>query len=86
MPVSLHEGENIKDSTFQLEEHSFRDCRLTNCFLIYDGGEFILENTSLHNCNWKFRNAAKNMFRLLREIGALGREGMPPGTVSETVN
>jgi hypothetical protein len=86
MPGNLHEGEDIKDATFHLEEHSFRNCRLTNCFLIYDGGEFILESTSLYNCNWKFRHAARNMFQLLKEIGALGREGMPPGSVSEIVN
>jgi hypothetical protein len=84
MPMSLHEGEKIEGMTFQLEEHSFRNCRLTNCFLIYDGGEFTLENTTLHNCNWKFRHAARNMFQLLKEIGALG--GEIAGSISELLN
>ena len=85
MLKTTHEGEAIKDATFQLEEHCFRNCHLYDCFLIYDGGGFVLENTSLHNCRWKLRNAARNTFRLLEELGVLDPDG-EQGPVSELLN
>ena len=86
MPTSLHENETIKDATFQLEEHSFRNCHLSGCNLVYDGGAFILDNTVLHDCRWKFRHAARNTFQLLLEIGAIEKDGFLPGKISELPN
>lgn len=88
MPITLHTKEQIKGIAFRLEEHVLRDCQVIGCTVVYDGGPYELVNTSFHDCQWSFRESARNTFQLLQTLGMLKQEQTPttPLSTSTTVN
>jgi len=88
MPVTIHTNEEIRSTALKIEEHIFRNCRVINCVLVYDGGPFEWANTSFQDCQWSFREAAKNTLQLLQTIGLLTAQQTPPSSLpgSSTVN
>jgi hypothetical protein len=80
MPMTVHEGDTIMNSTFVVEEHVFLNCRLKNCRLYYSGGTFEWVNTTFENCAWGFRDSAGNTVRLAMLIGMLKPGQAPPQT------
>src|SRR5208283_3251722 len=65
MPITVHNGETLKNATYVVEEHIFINCKLTNCRLMYHGGSFEWANTTFENCMWGFRDHARNMMTLM---------------------
>jgi hypothetical protein len=77
MPIYVHEGETLKNASFLVSEHIFRNCKLVNCNLFYDSGTFEWVNTSFENCHWNFRGAAGLTVQLLMTLGL-----MKPGQIA----
>jgi hypothetical protein len=88
MSISVHENQTIKNADMRVEEHVFRNCKLVNCRLFYDGGPFELANTSFENCQWGFRGPAQMTMVLLTVLGILkpGTVPMPPSGGGSSVN
>lgn len=82
MPLTLHTNEEIKNIAFRLEEHILRNCRVINCVISYDGGPYEFANSSFHDCQWSFRESARNTVQLLQTLGWLKQEQAPPANLS----
>ena len=78
MPIFVHENENLKNSSYVIEEHIFYNCKLTNCRLYYNGGAFEFVNTTFDNCQWGFRGQARDTMQLLSVLGMLKPGQAPP--------
>jgi hypothetical protein len=90
MPITIHNGETLKNVSYRMEEHIFNNCKLTSCQLFYDGGPFQWTNTTFDNCAWNFREEARNTIQVLITLGLLKPGQAPPqnlqGTTGGPVN
>jgi hypothetical protein len=77
MPLHVHENENLKNASYLMSEHIFRNCKLTNCHLFYEDGVFEWANTTFEGCDWGFRGAAAQTIQLLTTLGLM-KPGQPP--------
>lgn len=84
MPITVHNGETLKDVAFVMEEHIFINCKVTNCRLIYSGGTFEFSNTKFENCMWGFRGPAKDTLQLAMLLGMLKGGQAPPQVLQAT--
>jgi len=84
MPITVHNGETLKNATYVVEEHIFINCKLTNCRLMYHGGSFEWANTTFENCMWGFRDHARNMMTLMMTLGMLKPGQAPPQSMQGT--
>ncbi len=81
MAVTKYEGQTFTKKVFQLEECWFVNCVLRECTIFYSGGAYEVDNATFDNCEWKFRNEARNTFFLLTNIGMLRAEQIPPQAI-----
>ena len=84
MPITVHNNETLKNVAFRLEEHVFNNCKLTNCHLFYDGGPFQWINCSFENCQWSFRERARDTIQLLNTLGLMKAGQVPPQNLQGT--
>jgi hypothetical protein len=84
MPITVHNGETLKNAAYVVEEHIFINCKLTNCRLIYSGGSFEWTNTTFENCGWGFRDSARQTMTLLGVLGMLKPGQAPPQSFQGT--
>lgn len=84
MPITLHNGETLKNTCFAMEEHIFINCKLSNCRLIYSGGTVEWTNTTFENCMWGFRGPAAQTMHLLAMVGLIKPGQAPPNVMQGT--
>jgi hypothetical protein len=75
--METYRKQNFQGKSFILEEAVFLDCKLIDCDLYYSGGEFDFPNTTLENCRFHFREAAKNTAALMHLLQAMGQQKPP---------
>lgn len=61
----------FEDDIVHLDETHFVDCTLTNCTLVYFGGQVTFERTAFHGCRMLFDHAGGRTVQLLQCLGYL---------------
>jgi hypothetical protein len=65
------ENKVTSSATITLDEKHSLHCRFANCRLVYSGGDFILTETTLENCQVTLAGPAQRTLNLLGSLGAL---------------
>jgi hypothetical protein len=78
-----------KGITVYMDDKRFVKCVLTECKLIYGGGDVMWENTQFVNCQLTFDGAAQRTIAYLQNFGLMKKpDGInaPPAQVNSGVN
>lgn len=62
----IHKNEIFEKKTLVLDYHSFENCTIKNCNLIYGGGPFHLDGNTIGECNFDFRDSALRSIELYK--------------------
>jgi hypothetical protein len=76
--IKVYEDKTLNDQSFILDDVVFIRCRLKNCDLFYAGGDYEWIETSMENCRFHWRGAAKNSFALFLSLQGLSQQQMIP--------
>lgn len=68
------DNQTFEKQQFVLEETMFFNCVLKRCDLFYSGGDFLLKDSQLQECQFFFLGAAKNTRLLFQTLGMLKPE------------
>lgn len=82
--IKVYEDKTLNDQSFSLDEVVFIRCRLKNCDLFYAGGDYEWVETSMENCRFHWRGAAKNSFALFQSLQGAARQPMAPKPPTST--
>ena len=69
------ENQTATGATITLDDKHYVNCQFTNCRLIYSGGDYVLTETKLENCQFTLAGAAQRTVGLLAMMGALNQNG-----------
>jgi hypothetical protein len=75
--VKVYEDKNLNEQSFILDDVVFIRCRLKNCDLFYSGGDYEWVETSMENCRFHWRGAAKNSVALFQALQVMGQQAVP---------
>ncbi len=59
----------LKDTVLQMDDHHFEDCTITQCLLVFSGGDFSWTNCKFVNCQIRFVGAAGKTLNFLKHFG-----------------
>ncbi len=59
----------LKDTVLQMDDHHFEDCTITQCILVFGGGDFSWTNCKFVNCKIRFVGAAGKTINFLKHVG-----------------
>jgi hypothetical protein len=76
--MTKYEGQKLTNAAFVVEECFFVNCVLTDCDLFYSGGDAEWANTSFPNCRWHWQGPAGRTLNLMRLLGILKPQEIPP--------
>lgn len=76
--MTKYEGQKLEKVAFVAEESFFVNCVLTDCDLFYSGGDVEWVSTSFQNCRWHWQGAAGKTLNLMRLLGMLKPQEIPP--------
>jgi hypothetical protein len=65
------ENQTLAGATITLDDKHYVNCQLTSCRLVYSGGDFVLTETKIENCQVMLAGAAQRTAGLLAVMGAL---------------
>ncbi len=82
--VKVYQGKNYHDESFILDESVFIGCALKNCDLFYAGGDFEWTDTTMENCRFHWRGAAKNSFALFQLLQVATQQALLPKPPTST--
>ena len=71
------ENQTLAGATVTLDDKHYVNCQFTNCKLVYSGGDWVLTETKIENCQFMLAGAAQRTMSLLSAVGAL-KPGGPP--------
>jgi len=63
-------NQNLKDTVLQMDEHCFVNCTISECTLLFSGGDFGLVDCEVVNCEIRFAGAARNTIQFLKRLTA----------------
>lgn len=69
------ENQTLAGGTITLDDKHYVNCQLRNCRLVYSGGDFVLTETKIENCQVTLAGAAQRTVGLLAVMGALKPDG-----------
>ena len=75
--VTVFEDKTLSNQSFILDDVVFIRCRLKNCDLFYSGGDYEWVETSMENCRFHWRRAAKNSFALFQALQVMSQVPIP---------
>jgi len=75
------QGQTITGAVVVLDGKFFLQCVLTNCTIIYCGGDFGWRDTQFQNCQIQLQGTAAKVVEFLRYFGML-----PGGAVQQPPN
>ncbi len=61
--------QTLKDTVLQMDDHHFEDCTITQCILVFSGGDFSWTNCKFVNCQIRFVGAAGKTLNFLKHFG-----------------
>ena len=64
-------NQDLKDAAIDLDDHSFENCTLIGCTLLFSGRGFEMQNCRIVDCRIRLAGEAARMIQLL---GQLDRE------------
>ncbi len=82
--IKVYEDKTLNDRSFILDEVVFIRCRLKNCDLFYSGGDYEWVETSMENCRFHWRGAAKSSFALFQALQVMGQQVPVPKPPAST--
>ena len=59
----------LKDTVLQMDDHHFEDCTITQCILVFSGGDFSWTNCKFVNCQIRFVGAAGKTLNFMKHFG-----------------
>lgn len=72
--MELIANQNIKDQIIQLDNHHFENCTVTNCVLVFSGGDFSWTNSHFTSCQLRLIGAAQRTITFLRHFGIVPQQ------------
>jgi len=64
----IHKNEKFEGVTLVLDYHSFENCTIKKCTLVYGGGPCHLVGTTVGECNFVFRDAALRTVQIYKNF------------------
>lgn len=76
-------GKPFSGERIELDGNEYRNCKFTNCKIVYSGGEIpTLENNDFTSCVWLFEGAASRTLSFLTALHKGGGEQLVKDTVA----
>lgn len=69
--MEVVENKTLNGETVVMDDKFFVNCHLTNCPLLFSGGEVSSRDTKFENCPIQFSGAAARTVALLASMGML---------------
>ena len=70
--MEILQDEVLTDKTFLLDGKNLINCRIINCTVFYEGGDWGWTNTSFENCRFNFAGAAQRTAMLMNFLQSTG--------------
>jgi hypothetical protein len=78
-------NQNITGSVVQMDGHHFENCSVTNCVLVYSGGDFSWTNCQFANCQIRLIGSAQRAIQFLQFFGMLPQQVDPKAEATGSV-
>ena len=67
--MKLIDGKTLNKTIVQIDGHHFENCVITNCVLVYSGGDFSWTNCVFTNNQIRMVGAAQKTLSYLKHLG-----------------
>ena len=61
-------NQDLKDAAIDLDDHSFENCTLIGCTLVFSGRGFEMQNCRIVDCRIRLAGEAARMMQLLAQL------------------
>ena len=61
--------QELESTVLQMDGHHFENCTITQCVLVFSGGDFSWTNCKFVNCQIRFVGAAGKTINFLKHFG-----------------
>ncbi len=61
-------NQSLKNTVLEMDEHCFVNCSLSECILLFSGGNFGLVDCRIVNCEVRLAGAARKTIEFLKRL------------------
>ncbi len=75
-------NKNLKDAVIEMDEHYYVNCTLSDCVLLFSGGDFGLVECQIVNCEVRLAGAARKTIQFLKRLTTGCQPSETNGTIT----